>query len=151
MVITYNQIIKEFNDSLNEEDTFRSVFLLANKPGNYVLDGYVQSANNYSLLTSFVNSNFPFLDKLSNKVIITQVLQVQIATLLSKNGFSSLSFEMISGKLVLAGRYNKKQESSYKDLMENLLKTPGIHSIKNLAISSDFILPFLIKSILHLN
>ncbi|NGX48556.1 MAG: hypothetical protein K940chlam5_00144 [Candidatus Anoxychlamydiales bacterium] len=128
--------VKNFNDSLNEEASFRSVFSLANKPGNYVLDGYVKTAANYSGLSSFVNSNFPYLDKLENRVVIDQILQVQIATLLTKNGFT-LSFEMISGKLVLAGRYNKKQASSYKALMQEFLKTPGIHSIKNLAIPSD--------------
>ena len=129
--------VKNFNDSLNEEETFRSVFVLANKPGNYILDGYVKTATNFSTLNSFVNSNFPYLNKLDNKVVIDQVLQIQIASLLTKKGFTTLSFEMISGKLVLAGRYNKKQESNYKALMQEFLKTPGIHSIKNLAIPSD--------------
>ncbi|NGX52739.1 MAG: hypothetical protein KR126chlam5_01042 [Candidatus Anoxychlamydiales bacterium] len=128
--------VKNFNDSLNEEESFRSVFSLANQPGNYVLEGYVKTAANYSGLNSFVNSNFPYLDKLENRVVIDQVLQVQIATLLTKNGFT-LSFELISGKLVLVGRYNKNQASSYKILMQEFLKTPGIHSIKNLAIASD--------------
>ncbi|NGX34001.1 MAG: hypothetical protein K1060chlam1_00346 [Candidatus Anoxychlamydiales bacterium] len=136
-IIVDELTIKNFNDTLNEDENFRSVFVLANKPGNYILNGYVKTADNYNSLTSFVNSNFPSLDKLENRVVIDQVLQVQIATMLSKKGFSSLSFEMISGKLVLAGRYNKKEEKSFNDLMQDLLKTPGIHSIKNLAISSD--------------
>jgi len=129
--------VKNFNDSLNEEVNFRSVYVLANKPGNYILEGYVKTTDNFSTLTSFVNLNFPYLDKLENKVVIDQVLQVQIATLLTQKGFSSLSFEMISGKLVLAGRYDKKLSSNFKQLLEQLLKTPGVHSIKNLAISSD--------------
>ncbi len=129
--------VKNFNDSLNEEETFRSVFALANKPGNYILKGYVKTADNYNSLQNFVNLNFPYLDKLENKVVIEQVLLAQIATLLNKKGFSALTFELISGQLILAGKYNKKQESNYKQLLQEFLNTPGIHSVKNLAIASD--------------
>ncbi len=117
--------------------TFRSVYISANRPGNFILEGYVVSPDTFTILTDFVNQYFPYLDKLNNSVVIEQILQIQISTDLTKNGFGAITFEQISGELVLAGRYSKKQASDYKKLLEIFLKTPGIHSIKNLAVSSS--------------
>ncbi len=136
-IIVDEYILKNFNDTLSEEETFRSVYISANRPGNFILEGYVISPDTFTILTDFVNQYFPYLDKLNNSVVIEQILQVQISTDLTKNGFGAITFELISGELVLAGRYSKKQASDYKKLLEIFLQTPGIHSIKNLAVSSS--------------
>jgi len=136
-IIVDEYILKSFNDTLAEEETFRSVYISANRPGNFILEGYVVSPDTFTTLVDFVNQYFPYLDKLNNTVVIEKILQVQIATDLTKNGFGAITFELISGELVLAGRYSKKQASNYKKLLDQLLQTPGIHSIKNLAISSS--------------
>ena len=60
-VIVDEFVVKDFNDTLNEEDIFRSVFVLANKPSSFILDGYVQTPDNFNSLKDYVNTNFPYL------------------------------------------------------------------------------------------
>lgn len=134
-VIVDEGVWKDFNATLLQQE-FKSVTLHANKPGNFVLEGYVKTPEDFQKLTDYVNANFPYLNKLENKVVIDQVLQVEIAAKLLENNFPAITFEIISGELVLAGRFNEKKTSEYEKLLDNFKKTQGISSIKNLAIAS---------------
>jgi type III secretion system YscD/HrpQ family protein len=138
-VVVDELVTTEFNESLNKEISLNNVYCFANKPGNFILSGYVATTDNYSSLITFVNDNFPYTDKLENKVVITQVLQTLIANKLMQYGFGSITYQFASGKLILSGRYDKKQAGELKELIEEFLKTNGISSVKNLAISSDAI------------
>jgi len=135
-IIIDEDVWKDFNETLNLQEEFRSVAIHANKPGNFIIEGYVKTPEEFQKLMDYVNANFPYIDKIENKVIIDQILQVEIATKLSKNNFSSVSFEIISGELVLAGRYNNAQKKAFENMIEDFKKTQGIHSVKNLAIPS---------------
>ncbi|MBN2478898.1 MAG: type III secretion system inner membrane ring subunit SctD [Parachlamydiales bacterium] len=133
-VIVDESVVKDFNDTLSDIKEFKSVSLHTPKAGLFVLQGYVDDAVNFENLTDYVNSNFSYLDKLENNVVILKILQTQIATDLIKNNFSGITFEIISGELVLSGRYDKNNASNFKTMLEEFEKTPGIHYVKNLAI-----------------
>ncbi len=136
-IIVDEGVWKDFNATLSSQEEFRSISIHAYKPGKFVAEGYVTSADEHQNLTDYLNSNFPYVNKLENKVIIDQILQVEIATQLYKNNFPSVTFEIISGELVLAGRFNKDQTKEYENLLDQFKKTQGITSIKNLAIPSS--------------
>jgi len=136
-IIVDEYIWKDFNDTLNTQEDFRSVSIHSSKPGKFIMEGYVKTPDDFQKLTDYVNANFSYVDKLENKVVIMQILQMQIASKLNENNFTNVSFKIISGELVLAGRYDYKAEDTYKNLLEEFRKTLGIHSIKNLAISTS--------------
>lgn len=128
---------KDFNSIISSQEDFKSVSLHANKPGHFIVEGYVKTPDVYQKLSDYINANFPYVNKLENKVVIDQILQAEIATKLFKNNFPSVNFEIVSGELILAGRYNEAKSKTYQNLLEEFKKTNGISSIKNLAIPSS--------------
>lgn len=136
-IIVDEGVWKDFNATLMSLGEFKSVSLHANEPGKFLVEGYVKTAEEYQKLSDYINTNFPYVNRLENRVVIDQLLQVEIATNLIKNNFPSVTFELISGELVLAGRYNEAKSKAYEDLMSAFKKTQGITSIKNLAIPSS--------------
>ncbi len=136
-VIVDEFVWKDFNNVLNEIEAFRSVSLHSPKAGIFVISGYVADPKTAEELTDYINSNFPYIDKLQNKVVIEEVLQAQIASQLAAQNMSGITFEIIAGELVLAGRYNKKEEKDLERLITEFKKTEGIHFVKNLAIPSS--------------
>jgi len=136
-VIVDEGVWKDFNATLNIQEDFRSVSVHATKPGKFIIEGYVKAPDDFQKLTDYINSNFPYLNQLENKVVIDQILQVQVSSKLQENSFASVTFEIISGELVLAGRYDDSLTKTFNNLLDEFKKTPGIHSIKNLAIPSS--------------
>ncbi|EKE21599.1 MAG: FHA protein, partial [uncultured bacterium] len=136
-IVVDEGVRKAFNETLVTQEDFKSATCRANKPGSFVLEGYVKTPEIYQKLTDYVNNNFPYLNKLENMVVIEQVLQVEIATKLFKNNFSNITFEIVSGELILTGRYNKNNSKEFESLINDFLKTQGISTVKNLAIASS--------------
>jgi type III secretion system YscD/HrpQ family protein len=135
-IIVDEGVWKDFNATLSSQEDFKSIALHANQAGKFIVEGYVKTPEAYQKLTDYINTNFPYLNQLENKVIIDQILQVEIATKLFKNNFPSVTFEIISGELVLAGRINKDKTKEYENILNEFKRTPGITSVKNLAIAS---------------
>lgn len=136
-IVIDEYVTKDFNEVLSEDEDFRSVYLYSYQPGSFILEGFVKTPKNYQDLTDYINSNFSYLEKLQNKVIIDQVLQTQIATKLIQNDLSGIAFVLTGGKLVLSGSFDRNKTKAFNEVLEELKKTPGIYSIKNLAISSS--------------
>ena len=77
-----------------------------------------------------------YLDKLKNEVVINQILQAQVASIITKYNMFGINFEVISNELVLAGRYDENKVTEFNEFLKELKKTKGINSIKNLAVVS---------------
>jgi type III secretion system YscD/HrpQ family protein len=136
-IIVDEGVWKDFNETLSDQEEFKSVSVHANNPGKFIIEGYVKTADDFQKLTDYINSNFPYLDKLENKVIIDQVLQSQISAKLKEKNLSGINFKLIAGELVLTGSYDKDQSRTLENLIEEFNKTPGIHVVNNLAITSS--------------
>jgi type III secretion system YscD/HrpQ family protein len=136
-VIIDEGVVKNFNQVLDQADDYRSVHLLNPKPSEFILSGYVDNTKQFEALVDYVNLNFNYLDKLKNMVVINEVLNAEIFTMLQKYNLSGITFEMISNELVLSGRYNEKEKDEFYKLISELKKTNGITYIKNLALPSS--------------
>ena len=135
-VIIDESIKKNFNDTLFDMEEFRSVYIHTPKAGEFILEGMVQFPQNFEALQEWVNNNFPYLDKLKNEVVINQILQAQVASIITKYNMFGINFEVISNELVLAGRYDENKLTEFNQFLKELKKTKGINSIKNLAVVS---------------
>ena len=135
-VIIDESIKKNFNDTLFDMEEFRSVYIHTPKAGEFILEGMVQFPQNFEALQEWVNNNFPYLDKLKNEVVINQILQAQVASIITKYNMFGINFEVISNELVLAGRYDENKLTEFNEFLKELKKTKGINSIKNLAVVS---------------
>ena len=136
-VIVDEGVWKNFNDTLNEVAAFRSVSVHASMPGEFVITGYVDAPKDFENLVDYINTNFPYVDKVQNRVVIEDILKAAIASKLLENNLTGITFELISSELVLAGRYEKKNQRNFNKLLEAFEKTRGIQTVKNLAFATS--------------
>lgn len=136
-IIIDEYVWKNTNDILSGNKDWRSVSMHSPEPGVFVVTGYMENEKKAEELADYLNTNFPYLDKLVNNVVIEDILKSEVATLLIKNGLSSLSYQLINGELILAGRYTKEDRKKFKECLDTLKKTKGIRKVKNLSIETS--------------
>ena len=135
-VVIDEYVWKTMSDVLTSNALWRGVNIVSPEPGQFVVHGYVQTLDQSALLAEYLNVNFPYPDRLVNKVVVEDTLNVQIQSLLQSKGFSAVAFQLSVGDLILLGRYNEQQDVEYKDLLSSFNKLEGVHSVKNFAVAS---------------
>lgn len=131
------------NAMLMKYPEWRGVSLTSSKPGSFILRGYIQDPDQAAALDDWMNSNFPYVDKLTNSVVVENTLNAQIQSILTRGNFVNVTYQLTNGELVLTGRVNDAQESEFEDTLAALKKTPGVRDIKNFVIltsaTTDFV------------
>lgn len=135
-VIIDELVWENTNAMLMKNPSWRGVNLTSIVPGHYVLRGYVQTLEDSSKLSEYININFPYLDKLDNQVVVENTLEAQIQGILTQNQFGNVTFQFSNGELVLAGRVPSNQESKYNDMIADLKKVSGVRMVKNFVVLS---------------
>ena len=140
-IIIDEYVWKNMNDVLSHTDSWRGISIHAPKAGKFLMIGYIQSPKDADLLMDYINVNFPYLDRLENRVVIEEILNVEISSILIQQDFSSIKFQVTAGELILSGQYEEKKVKAFSHLIEQLKSLEGIRSIKNLTlVSSDEII-----------
>ena len=134
-VVIDEYVWKSMSDVLTSNASWRGVSIISPTPGQFVVHGYVQSVDEATLLAEYLNVNFPYPDRLQNRVAVEDTLNVQIQGLLQSKGFSSVAFQLSAGDLMLLGRYSEQQEGEYQELISEINKLDGVHSVKNFAVA----------------
>ncbi|MCB1107521.1 MAG: type III secretion system inner membrane ring subunit SctD [Chlamydiia bacterium] len=135
-VIIDELVWESTNAIIMKNPSWRGVNLTSIIPGHFVLRGYVQTLEDAGKLSEYVNSNFPYLDKLDNQVVVENTLEAQIQGLLTENQFGNVTFQFSNGELILAGRVPSNQESSYNSMVASLKKLSGVRMVKNFVVFS---------------
>jgi len=135
-VVIDEYVWKTMSDVLADNATWRGVTIVASAPGQFVVHGYVQSVEMATQLAEYLNVNFPYPDRLQNKVAVEDTLNVQIQALLQAKGFSAVAFQLSAGDLILLGRYNERHEDEFNSLISEINKLDGVHSVKNFAVAT---------------
>ena len=106
----------------------------ATAPGHFVLRGYLPTETDFVSLQDYINLNFNYLNLLDNQVIVENTLQTQVGNLLISKGFINAELQMGNGEVLLSGRVNEKEKSSFESAVEEILKIPGVRQVKNFVI-----------------
>ena len=133
-VIIDELVWQSTNALLTKNPNWRGVTLSSIIPGHFVLRGYLQTMDESSKLSEYMNVNFPYLDKLDNQVVIENTLQAEVQSMLIEKGFLQVTFQFGNGELILAGRVPVNEESQFASIIKNLKKVKGIRLVKNLVI-----------------
>jgi type III secretion system YscD/HrpQ family protein len=133
-VIVDELIWENTNALLLTNPNWIGVSLSSIAPGKFVLRGYVQTLEQAQALSDYLNLNFPYLDRLENQVIVETNLQMQVESLLMEKGFSSVTYQLSNGELVLAGRVDQKRAHTFNAIIDRFYTVPGIRLIKNFVI-----------------
>jgi type III secretion system YscD/HrpQ family protein len=128
---------KNANDVLTENAQWEGINIYATQAGKFTITGYLQTLDQKDQLDDFLNTNFPYLDMLDNRVYVDQTLNLEIAAKLQSSGFSGIQFQQTNGSVFLSGYFDEKKKSSFEKLIKNLEDTLGIRSVQNIAIASS--------------
>ncbi|MBI3900794.1 MAG: type III secretion system inner membrane ring subunit SctD, partial [Chlamydiia bacterium] len=126
---------QEMNILLSKHPEFKGVSMHAPEPGLFVISGYLQTEQQASDLTDYLNVNFNYLTCLQNRVIVEQALLEEVATRLLQQKFTSVSVSVINGELQLTGYISSTDLYAFEQLLEELKTLPGVRSVRNFVVS----------------
>jgi type III secretion system YscD/HrpQ family protein len=136
-VVIDEMVSKTVNGVISSNGAWKGVNIESVKPGQFLAQGYVDSQAQALQLSEYLKKNFPYTDRLENKVVVEELLSIQIQGMLLSSGFGAVNLQLSGGEVILSGRYSEKKESEYKDLLIRVNKLHGVSSVKNLTISSS--------------
>jgi len=134
-----NVVIDEFvwqnmNALLATNPDWQGISFHSTMPGKFVMRGYLQTLEQAQVLADYVNTHFPYLDKLENQVVVENNLTTQIQSMLTSKGFGNVAFQLSNVELVLSGRVEQKHSSGFDDLVQQFKGLMGIRVVKNFVI-----------------
>lgn len=135
-VVIDELVWKMMNDVLSENAGWKGVSIHSPKAGQFVVNGYIQNEQQMAQLQEYLVVNFPYMDRLQNRVVVEANLNSQIQTMLVSAGFSGVTFQLANGTVVLQGRYGEDHQKAFKAILAELNKTNGVRSVHNFAIAS---------------
>jgi type III secretion system YscD/HrpQ family protein len=135
-VVIDELVWRNYNDLLNDNPDWRSVSIQAQHPGRFTVNGYVGSTDIATALADYLTVNFPYLDRLENRVVVDQVLNTEIQSILATSGFGAVDYQMIAGEVVLTGLYSEKKETEYHAMVKRINQLMGVRGVKDLAFAS---------------
>ncbi len=133
-VIIDEYVWQNMNALLMTNPDWQGIAFSATAPGKFVMKGYLETNDQAQALVDYVNINFPYLDKLDNRVVVEGNLSTQIQSIIAEKGFSGVTYQLNNGELVLAGRVDNKQVASYTGTVELFKSLPGIRSVRNYVV-----------------
>lgn len=105
-------------------------------PGRFVINGYVQTLEQYQSLVDYINLHFPYLDRMDNEVVVEANLMMQIQSLLVQMGFSGVTFQLSNGEVILAGRVDEDAASKFNRSVTELKRLQGVRDVKNYVVTT---------------
>ncbi|MDN3507746.1 MAG: type III secretion system inner membrane ring subunit SctD [Simkaniaceae bacterium] len=127
----------DMNALLSKNPNWRGITIVAPKAGHFVARGYLETLEEAQELSDYLNLNFPYLDALSNQVVVEKTLETELRSLFIKNGYMTVNFQLANGELVLSGRVNDKQEKAFNGFVGDLKQIQGVRQVKNFVIFTN--------------
>jgi len=128
---------QSFNGVLSDNPAWRGIRIYSPEAGQFILQGYVQTPDDAEKLQDYINVNFPYTDKLTNQVVIHNLLQAEIANVFIAAGFQALNFELSNGDVIVTGRYDESRLRTYKNALDDLKNLKGVRSVNDLALATN--------------
>jgi type III secretion system YscD/HrpQ family protein len=130
-VVVDQLIWQEMNNLIAKNPAWNGVNMYATAPGHFVLTGYLKTTQEGGQLTDYINRNFPYIDKLENRVVVEQDLLAKVQGGLFALGLNGVNVQVSNGELTLTGFIPVDQSAAYQNLINKWKSTPGIRVIKN--------------------
>jgi type III secretion system YscD/HrpQ family protein len=120
------------NALIQTNPNWKGILIQAIAPGEFVLRGYLDTIDQQADLLEYIALNFTYLNQLKNELIINSVVQQKIQSLLTRHGFTSVSFDYTMGEVVLSGPVEKNHEKGVKKLIDEIKTIKGVENIDSI-------------------
>ncbi len=135
-VVIDESVDKAMNEVLSGNDLWRGVSIQSPAPGKFVATGYLMTNGAAAQLQDYLTVNFPYLDRLQNKVVVDENLNTELQSLVGIAGLGGVTLQLSNGEVILTGRYNEQKEREYEELLKKLNTVHGVQSVKNFAVAT---------------
>jgi type III secretion system YscD/HrpQ family protein len=135
-VVIDEGVWKMMNDVISDNVGWRGVSIHSSSPGKFEVIGYVATSDVATALSEYLTVNFPYLDRLENKVVVEDVLNAQLQAMIASQNLGAVAYQLSNGNVVLTGRYNETMSTQFDHLLKQLNAVNGVASVRNYAIPS---------------
>ncbi len=136
-VVIDDGVAKIMNEVISNNELWKGINIRAIEPGKFVITGYLQTMDEMAEVSEYLTLNFPYLDRLENKIAVEEILNAEVGSLLVRSGFSAVSYQLNRGEIVLSGVYDQHSTGEFRDLIHRLEHLNAITSVKNFAIPTS--------------
>jgi type III secretion system YscD/HrpQ family protein len=130
-VVNDEAVWQEMNISLSKNPNLRGISMHSPEAGVFVVNGYLQTEQQASELTNFLNLNFNFLNRLQNRVVVEQTVKSEVTDSLAQQGLEDVNVDFTNGEMRLEGSINSAQVFEFNNLIENFRQIPGVRTVFN--------------------
>ncbi len=136
-VVIDEGVCKSINEVLSSNMDLKGMSVRAVQPGKFIATGYLQTNAEMAAAQEYLMLNFPYTDRLENKIVSEEALNTKIQTLLYSSGFSAVTFQLTQGSIMLSGVYDSNLQDQYDSLLKELKTMQGITSVQNFALPTS--------------
>lgn len=133
-VVVDDDVSQEMNLILSRYPIWRSINIHAPQPGRFVVSGYLPTRDEGAELEDFVNVQFPYVDRLTNYVVIEEDLSQDIMSKLHNYGFFSVKVALSNGEVSLSGYINSNYEPAFSKTIREMSRIVGVRSVNNYVV-----------------
>lgn len=130
-VIIDEYVWQEINQLLSNNPNWKGITVTASSPGQFVLQGYLQTRKQAEQLSQYIAENFRYLDLLKKSVVIEEDVVARLTTDLQNLGMTNLAVQISNGEVTISGALPTDKMAAFNTLLADFRKVPGVHLIKN--------------------
>lgn len=125
-VVIDDFVTQEMNSILGRNPAWKGIALSNPLPGRFVLSGYLQTRKQAEQLSSYISSNFAYLDLLKNRIIVEEDVINQIAAMMDAKQLTDVVTKMDNGEVILSGAAPADKANDITEVIGKIKKIPGV-------------------------
>ncbi len=134
-IVVDEGVSKAMNEILSAHSEWQGISIAAAEPGRFIAQGYVKTAEEAALAAEYLVINFPYVDQLQNRIVVEDLLRIQIQSMLIASGLGNVSSQVANGNVLLTGSYPASHDSALEKAISHINKLQGVRSVRSFATS----------------
>lgn len=123
---------QDINQALAKNPTWRGVSVHSPSAGKFVVTGNLQTRKQAEELSDYLSNNFPYIDKLENRLIVDEEVINTASNILQQNELHDISVKVSSNDITLSGGIPQNKINNLATAIEEIKKINGIRNVRNL-------------------
>lgn len=134
-----NVVIDEFvtgemNQILSRNPYWEGINVHAPKPGQFVISGYLPTRQVNAELDDYMNVQFPYVDRLTNYIVVEEDLYQEIISKLHNYGFYNVKVDLSNGETTFTGYVNYSFEKAFEQVVREVARVNGVRRVNDYVV-----------------
>ena len=138
--VTIDELVwQNTNQILAKNEQWQGVTLHSKDkiPGRFVISGQLKTQEQLDSLTTHLNRNFPYVDKLERNIIVEELIVTQVDSILRDNGFNDITVELSNGEVSLTGTMSYELSDRLERMFAEIKELNGVKNLKNFIVELE--------------